>query len=106
MLSCVLGSEGARLLAGALDTLSISAIILDGFGQIVAMTPAAEAIVRSGELMRTEGPRILAALPQESAMLERGVQRSLGVPAQGASFASEFAMRGLRDRVTRIRVSP
>jgi DNA-binding CsgD family transcriptional regulator len=44
--------DGARVLAGAFDELSIAAIILDGFGRCATVTPAAEAHIKDGRLLR------------------------------------------------------
>jgi DNA-binding CsgD family transcriptional regulator len=44
--------EGARVLVGAFDKLSMAAIVLDGFGRCTNLSPAAEALVRDGQLIR------------------------------------------------------
>lgn len=104
-LSSALKSEGTRLLAGALDGLSLAAVVLDGFGRIVAMTPAAEKILCRGTLLRANSGGIAAAAAQESATLDAAVQGSLG-NLWDAGIASAFPMRGRNGSSAHIRVSP
>jgi DNA-binding CsgD family transcriptional regulator len=71
-------AEGTRLLAGALDGLSIAAVVLDGFGRVVALTEAAQEIVRSGRYLHLRSGRIEVACAQEEDALERAVRSCIG----------------------------
>jgi|SRR5215469_8378444 len=104
LLARSLKSEGARLLAGALETLSISAIIVDGFGRIIAMTPQADETVRSGVLLRLDGERLVTAVFQETAKLDRALQCTLG-NRPGHTGPSEFLLRGTDGHFACIRIS-
>ncbi len=106
MLSHALKDEGARLLAGALNGLSIAAVIVDGFGRVVSTTEAAEEIVRSGILLRLNQGWLAAALPAESAKLEAALHASIGGPAQARCAACDIELRGSGGQMLCLRLSP
>jgi DNA-binding CsgD family transcriptional regulator len=105
LLSRALKEQGAQLLEGALETLSIPAIVVDRFGQIVAMTPAAETIVRGGSLFRISGGRLDSALERESPAFEREMRASIGTILE-AGRISEIRLRDQRGGAARVRMSP
>jgi DNA-binding CsgD family transcriptional regulator len=65
--------QGAVILADALEGLSLAAFVCDAMGRVRALTPAAEACVRTGPLRLREG-RLAAADPAESRALADAVQ--------------------------------
>jgi DNA-binding CsgD family transcriptional regulator len=71
-------TEGTKLLTGALDGLSIAAIVLDGFGRVVAVTTAAQAIITAGKFLRLKRGRIEVIWAHEESRLERMVRGCVG----------------------------
>jgi DNA-binding CsgD family transcriptional regulator len=70
--------EGTRLLTGALDGLSIAAIVLDGFGRVVALTGPAQKIVRTGRFLHLRAGRVEAVRTEEKGGLERAAWSCIG----------------------------
>ena len=87
------------------ETLSIPAIVVDRFGQIVAMTPAAETIVRGGSLFRISGGRLDSVLARESSAFEREMRASIGTILEPGRI-SEIRLRDQRGGAARVRMSP
>lgn len=68
-----LEGQGADLLTGALEALSIAAFICDRFGYVRALTPAAEALVASGKSLQLTSKRLRATQPAEARALDEAI---------------------------------
>ena len=62
-LQATLENQGAALVAGALESLSLTAFVCDRDGRVRALTPAAEALARDGAHLASRGGRLMT--PQE-----------------------------------------
>jgi DNA-binding CsgD family transcriptional regulator len=58
MLAKGLKEDGARVLAGALDTLSIHTVILDGIGRCAHLSPFVESLAGGGNFMSVRSQRL------------------------------------------------
>ena len=105
MISRTLKNEGARVLAGALDTLSIAALFLDGLGRVVAMSEAAENILRTGEFLQLKSGTLKARCDDAEAALASAVQCSVGSFEDGGGAATA-KLRGLKGGVVTLRAHP
>lgn len=105
MISRTLKNEGTRLLAGALETLSIAALILDGLGRVVAMSEAAENILRAGEFLQLKSGTLTAQCDDSEAALASAVHCSIGSVEEGGR-AAIARVRGLKGGVASLRAHP
>lgn len=78
MLSRTLRAEGVKLLTGALDRLSVLAVVLDGFGRIVGLTPAAELHTRAGDVLRLRNGSLLTLRTEYQSRLDAMVRCAVG----------------------------
>jgi DNA-binding CsgD family transcriptional regulator len=93
-------SEGARLLRGALDTLSIAAFAVDGFGRMVAASAAGERIVCEGQFLRVVRGRFQACDEAGTRAIEQAVLGSARrLPGSAPSPAEIFQLRGADGKV-------
>ncbi len=77
--------QSFRLLAGSLEQLSVGAFVLDCFGAVRAMTPAAEAELASAARLRLSGDVLRAVHPTEQRNLDRAIVNALRVPRRESS---------------------
>lgn len=75
-LQIALEGRGAAVMAGALDAIRVAAFICDGFGQVRALTPAAEAAVARGPL-RLRAQRLVATRPADSRALDAAISAAV-----------------------------
>jgi DNA-binding CsgD family transcriptional regulator len=85
--------QSLRLLSGSLEQMSIAAVILDCFGLVGAMTPAAETALLDGARLRLAGSMLRAAHPGEQPGLDRAILGALRVPRRESSVV----LRGVAD---------
>lgn len=68
-----LEGNGAAILAGAMDALSIAAFVCDGSGAVKAMTGSAETLVSSGRHLQVKLGRLQAASAEDSKSLSDAI---------------------------------
>lgn len=78
--------QSLRLLSGSLEQLSINALILDSFGAVRTMTPAAEAELASGTRLRLGGSMLRTAHPREQCALDAAILDALREPSRESSL--------------------
>lgn len=64
-----LEAQGADLLAGAMEKLSITAFVCDRYGYVRTLTPSAERLVAEGSILRLRGRKLHAARRCDSQLL-------------------------------------
>jgi DNA-binding CsgD family transcriptional regulator len=74
-----LEGNGAALLAGAMDALSIPAFVCDRTGLVKALTPAAEQLVLGNRALQLKEGRLRASQSADA----RELENAIGVAAQG-----------------------
>lgn len=74
-----LEGNGAALLAGAMDALSIPAFVCDRTGLVKALTPAAELLVLGTRVLQLKEGRLRASEPTDAKELEHAI----GIAARG-----------------------
>lgn len=70
--------QGAQLIAGALEALSLTAFVCDRAGAVKAMTPTAEALVSEGAALRLKNGQLRAANPADTRRLTDGIDAAIG----------------------------
>jgi DNA-binding CsgD family transcriptional regulator len=101
----VLKVEGVRLLASALERLSIAALVLDDFGRVVAMTQPAEEIVRAGKFLHLRNGSIEPVLAGEERRLEHAARSCVGsIREEGRAVV--LRLRGLQGDAITVRACP
>ncbi|MBX3561639.1 MAG: helix-turn-helix transcriptional regulator [Sphingomonas sp.] len=78
--------QSMRLLSGSLEQLSINAVILDCFGAVRSMTPAAETELIAGTRLRLAGAMLRTAHPREQGELDMAILRALRAPRQESAL--------------------
>lgn len=73
-----LENQGAALMAGALEALSLTAFICDRQGIVRAMTPSAELIVSDGKLLKLKSNYLNAACSLDTHILTDAIRRATG----------------------------
>lgn len=71
LLAQTVGQEGGRVLAGAFDALSVAALALDAFGRIVAVSQAAEALLRETRVIGVRHGRLRGATAAAARTLDQ-----------------------------------
>lgn len=96
-----LEGQGAALIAGTLDAMSIAAIILDPVGRVSAVTSAAERLVAHGQMFRISEGRLSAAAPEDDRALQLATRASLSAPPRARAQSLVFlgASTGERARI-------
>lgn len=74
-----LGHQGAQIIAGTLEALSLAAFVCDRFGAVKAMTPTAEALVSKGDALRLKNGQLRAANPADTRLLTEEIDAAVGV---------------------------
>lgn len=97
--------EGTRILTGALDGLAVSALVLDGFGRVIAMTESAQTIVRAGKFLRLKKGRIEAVRPEDESRLTCAALRSVDSAREKGRIAT-LRLQGSRGSAITIRAWP
>jgi DNA-binding CsgD family transcriptional regulator len=98
-------TEGTKLLTGALDGLSIAAVVLDGFGRVVAITQAAQEIVREGRFLHLRSGRVAAVRVGEEGGLDRVVRSCVG-GLRNRGRTAVLRLRGVPDGTITLRAWP
>jgi DNA-binding CsgD family transcriptional regulator len=98
-------TDGAKLLTGTLDGLAIAALVLDGFGRVVAMTEAAQKIMRGGKYFRLKNGRIEAVRPDEESPLAYAAWCCVGSVRQKGRMAT-LRLQGSRASAITVRAWP
>jgi DNA-binding CsgD family transcriptional regulator len=88
-----LEGQGDQLVTGAFEAMGAAAFVLDGFGQVRRITPAAEAVVETGDRLRLLSGRLRGASPREDEALRRSIARATNPPA-GEVGEGVVALRG------------
>lgn len=88
-------SQGAMLVAGAMEVLSMAVFVCNCQGAVKAMTPAAEALVSKGDVLRLKLGRLRAVGQIETGALSDAIDRA-AEPAErpGVSRSGTVLMRG------------
>lgn len=73
MLTQAIKDEGAHLLRGTLDALSVAAFALDGFGRVVALSERAERLLQDDALLRLKHGRLECIAARDTDKLNRAV---------------------------------
>lgn len=95
-----LQQQGAQLLAGALDALSLPAFICDRSGKVTGMTCGAEKLLGEETGLQVRDQRLCAANPLESRQLEVLIAHAAADPLPGRPpLAGTVLLRGNRDTV-------
>lgn len=78
----LLERQGAQIVAGALEAMSITAFVCDQLGDVRAMTASAEDLVSVGSAMQLRQSRLAGSSPGEDAAIETAILQvsSAGVP--------------------------
>lgn len=88
-----LEGQGDQLVAGAFAAMGAAAFVLDGFGQVRRVTPAAEAIVSASDRLRLVKRRLHGANAREDEILRSAVARAAN-PSPGFPGEAVVALRG------------
>ncbi|MCW2335875.1 DNA-binding CsgD family transcriptional regulator [Sphingobium sp. B2D3A] len=78
-----LEGEGAKLLAGSLDTMNTAAFVCDGLGRVCATTRAGEALLRAEDLIMLRDERLTAPNSAEA----RELRMQIGAMLQAGDLA-------------------
>jgi DNA-binding CsgD family transcriptional regulator len=73
-----LENQGAAMLAGALDTLSLTAFICDRRGAVKAMTPSAEAMLGEQSLLKIKQGLLTSVFPADARSLTDAISNAAG----------------------------
>jgi DNA-binding CsgD family transcriptional regulator/GAF domain-containing protein len=94
-----LEGQGADLLAGAMEKLSVAAFICDRHGYVRRLTPAAERLVTNGPILRLRLHRLHAVRASDALALERAMAASSSVRSTGESLPGlrSVVLRGERE---------
>ncbi len=87
----LLADQGAALLAGALDAVSLTAFVCDADARIAALTPRAETLLREETQLRSQAGRLAAATVAETRLLQQAVSAA----AYGLSRPGQPQLRTL-----------
>lgn len=102
-----LEQQGALLLTGALEALSLAVFICDHRGTVRAMTPAAEAMVSRGGGLRLKRGRLNTADPAETRPLTAAIQAAAtGLRRPGRPLAGTVLVRNSRGSPLVLEVAP
>jgi DNA-binding CsgD family transcriptional regulator len=74
-----LQGQGAELLMGAMERLSLAAFVCDQYGYVRALTPAAEALVANGKILQLTSSRLRAARPSDARTLDDAIDAATAV---------------------------
>ncbi|HEY8555310.1 MAG TPA: helix-turn-helix transcriptional regulator [Burkholderiales bacterium] len=89
--------HGAKLLAGAMEALSIPAFVCDGKGRVRALTPAAEELVTSYPGLQLKEGRLRAVRPDDDTALSRAIDRAAaGLQRPGPPVTHTVVVRAAR----------
>jgi DNA-binding CsgD family transcriptional regulator len=91
-----LEGQGADLLAGAMEKLSIAAFVCDARGYVRRLTPAAERLVRDGTILRLRSNRLRGVRACDTQALEFAMSLS-GAPATAAGQGPGLRSVVMRD---------
>lgn len=81
--------QGKALMLGALDAIAARAILIDGFGRVCGLTPAADRLITASNRLSIHDHRLASMTRQGSALLDRALAGILGesAPPQGIDIA-------------------
>lgn len=86
--------QGAKLMVGALEALSMAVFVCDRDGAVKALTPAAEALV-SGPALHLKGGMLSAPAASDTRALSNALRAATGgLQRPGAPLASTLVIRG------------
>jgi DNA-binding CsgD family transcriptional regulator len=88
-----LEGQGDQLVAGAFEAMGAAAFVLDGFGHVRRITPAAEVVAAAGDRLRLAAGRLRGASPREDDALRRHIARAAN-PPPGLPGDGVVALRG------------
>lgn len=88
-----LEGQGDQLVAGAFEAMGAAAFVLDGFGQVRRLTPAAETIVRAADRLRVAAGRLAGTGPGGDEALRRQIAKAAN-PPPGMSGDGVVVLRG------------
>ena len=97
--------DSATELTGALDGLAIAALVLDGFGRVLAMTEAAQAVATAGKFLRLKHGRIEAVRADQECRFERAARSCIGSQCQRGR-AAVVRLRGVPGGTLTVRAWP
>jgi DNA-binding CsgD family transcriptional regulator len=90
----ILESQGATLLSGALEALSLAAFVCDRAGKVQALTPAAEKVLGNGQGLQLRQGTLSAALPADTQTLTQTIQHAAaGVVRPGHPLLQTVVIR-------------
>ncbi|XHR99262.1 hypothetical protein ACFB49_08570 [Sphingomonas sp. DBB INV C78] len=93
-LQVALEQQGAKLVAGAFETMGVAAFLCDGAGKVVSHTPSADRLL-SQRRLKLSGGVLLASIEDESGKLRRAINRVATVPPdQPPPPSSTVMLRG------------
>lgn len=92
-----LENQGAQLIAGALEAVSIAAFVCDRKSVVRAMTPAAEALVSSGDLLSLSHGQLRTTRPEHIGLLAEALRRAAGGVVVPGSPASSMVLLPCQD---------
>lgn len=94
MTQLALENQGALLVAGTLEALSLTAFILDRRGMLKAMTPMAESLLATSKLLSLHRGFLCCTTPTETRTLTDAIDKVTGgIKDFGAPIASSLLMR-------------
>lgn len=88
-----LEGQGDQLVTGAFEAMGAAAFVLDGFGQVRRITPAAEAIVAAGARLKLTAGRLRGTSAREDEALRRAIARATNLAVDDTG-ESVVALRG------------
>ncbi|HEX7043023.1 MAG TPA: LuxR C-terminal-related transcriptional regulator [Burkholderiales bacterium] len=89
--------QGAKLLAGAMEALSMPAFVCDGNGRVRALTPAAEALVAGRTGLRLREGRLHAFHSHDDTTLSQAIDRAIaGLRRPGPPAVQTVVVHGAR----------
>lgn len=102
----ILENQGAELMAGALESLSMAVFVCDALGRVRSLTPSAETLIGPLGPLRLKGGSLSAHMAADTRTLAEAIRRAGGPRCPSAANASRVMVRGHKGEVTLLEVLP
>ena len=97
----MLEGNTASLLTGTMEAMSLAAFACDHIGQVMAMTPQAEALLSSGRFLKLQLNCLTAELSQDSQALDQTIREAIaGLQRPGPPLMKSLFIRSLQGEQT------
>jgi len=97
----MLEGNTASLLTGTMEAMSLAAFACDHIGQVMAMTPQAEALLSDGRFLKLQLNCLTAELSQDSLALDQAIREAVaGLQRPGLPLMKSLFIRSLQGEQT------